>query len=127
MEAPPDAKSPETVLTESIDDYLFEQLQLLKIGIGAEGLTLLEGAATTLWRLRPVLFVAVIDDLAFHRAASFVKEVGYRCWRMDTPLFNPDNFNRREEDIFSGQSSIALVAIPEELDVDIDLSTCREA
>src|SRR5260221_281182 len=43
IEAVPDAKSPGTLLTESIDDYLFERLHLLKIGTAAEALTVLEG------------------------------------------------------------------------------------
>jgi Flp pilus assembly protein TadD len=122
-----DAQSPGIVPSAPLDDYSFDQLHLLKIGIDAEALTVLEGAATTLWRLRPVLFVTVADGLAFHRIAAFVKELGYRCWRMDTAVFSPENFNRRREDIFSGQSVLALIAIAEELEVDIDLGNCAEA
>jgi hypothetical protein len=43
---------------------------------------------------------------------------------MDTALFNPANFNRRETDIFSGRTALALLAIPEEIDVDITLDEC---
>jgi hypothetical protein len=41
-------------------------------------------------------------------------------------LFNPQNFNRRDADIFSGRSAIALLAIPEEIDVDVALHGCVE-
>jgi len=38
-----------------------------------------------------------------------------------TPLYNPQNFNRREGDIFDGRVARALLAIPEEIDVDVEL------
>jgi hypothetical protein len=45
---------------------------------------------------------------------------------METALFNAENFNRREADIFSGRTALALLAIPEEIDVDIALDDCVE-
>jgi hypothetical protein len=36
---------------------------------------------------------------------------------MDTPLFNPTNFNQRNVDIFAGKIVSMLMAIPEEIDV----------
>jgi hypothetical protein len=45
---------------------------------------------------------------------------------METPLFNPQNFNRRETDIFDGGSALALLAIPEETEVDVALGECIE-
>ena len=50
-----------------------------------------------------------IDDLVRRLQAC-----SYRCWRQETPLFNPDNFNRRANDIFSRHCSLALIAFPEE-------------
>jgi Flp pilus assembly protein TadD len=111
---------------ELLDDYLFEQLHLLKIGMEIDALKVLHGATETLWRLRPVLFVAVTEVQSINCIAGFIKAIGYRCWRMETPLFNPCNFNRRSDDIFSGRKAIALIAMPEEFEVDIDLNTCVE-
>ena len=45
---------------------------------------------------------------------------------METALFNPENFNRRDTDIFAGRTALALLAIPEEIDVDIALDDCVE-
>ena len=45
---------------------------------------------------------------------------------METALFNPENFNRRETDIFDGGTALALLAIPEEIDVDVALDECIE-
>jgi tetratricopeptide (TPR) repeat protein len=104
---------------ETIDELRLDRLHLLKINGGTDAFDVLGGAGDTIWRLRPRLFVAatdqgLLDDLALH-----VKAFGYRCWACEAPLFNPDNFNRREENVFSGQSSWALLAIPEETGVEI--------
>ena len=48
--------------------------------------------------------------------AEQVKGYGYRCWRIDTPLYDPANFNRRDDDLYAGQSALALAAVPEEMD-----------
>jgi hypothetical protein len=55
-----------------------------------------------------------------------VKEFSYRCWAMRTSYFNPDNFNRRSDDVFAGRTALTLVAIPEEVEVDITLEHCIE-
>jgi hypothetical protein len=55
-----------------------------------------------------------------------VKEYGYRCWRMATPLYSADNFNRREADIFAGRIAWSVLAIPEEIEVDLLLDPCVE-
>jgi hypothetical protein len=79
----------------------------------------LEGAAQTLWRLRPAVFVQVQDAASMSAPAARLREFGYRCWRMETAYFNPGNFNRRDNDIFSGRTAQALLALPEEGDGDV--------
>ena len=113
-------------LSETLDELQLERLDWLKISSGASALAVLDGAAETLWRLRPLLFVAVPDQLSMSALAARGREFGYRCWQMQTPLFNPKNFNRRETDIFAGQVAQALLAIPEEIDVDVALEGCIE-
>ena len=55
-----------------------------------------------------------------------MEQFGYQCWRMETPLFDPDNFNRRENDVFEGRSALALLALPEETEVANDLPGCTK-
>jgi hypothetical protein len=45
---------------------------------------------------------------------------------MDTRLFNPENFNRRSDDIFNSRTASALVAIPEEIEIGLPLDGCVE-
>jgi hypothetical protein len=105
-------------IADTIDDLQLESLHWLKLGEYVRASDLLEGAANTLWRLRPKLFVAAPDEGALGHLTRRARDFGYCCWRMDTPLFNPGNFNRREADIFSGRRSLALLAVPEEIEFD---------
>jgi FkbM family methyltransferase len=112
--------------TETLDELLLERLDLLKIRAAGVAADILEGASATLWRLRPVLFIAAEDSTAVTSLTDRVKAFGYRCWQMQTALFNPRNFNRRDTDIFGGETALALLAIPEEAGVGIDLDGCVE-
>jgi hypothetical protein len=119
-----EAASP--VVTETLDELQLERLDWLKINDGILALEVLDGAMDTLWRLRPLLFIAAADEPALTRLARRAQAFSHRCWRMETALFNPHNFNRRDTDIFSGRTALALLAIPEEIDVDIALDECVE-
>ena len=118
----PDARYP----TETLDELLLERLDLLKLRSEKVAAAILEGASVTLWRLRPVLFIAVEDPGAVTKLAAQVEAFGYRCWQMETALFNRHNFNRRDTDIFRGEAALALLAIPEEVRVTVALDGCVE-
>jgi len=112
--------------TETLDELQLERLDWLKINDGTLALEVLEGATNTLWRLRPRLFLAAADAALLGTLAERAKAFSYRCWRLETALFNAANFNRRDADIFAGRKALALLAIPEEIDVDIALDQCVE-
>jgi tetratricopeptide (TPR) repeat protein/precorrin-6B methylase 2 len=116
----------ETEMAESVDGLQLEQLILLMVGEDVDSLMVLEGAQETLWRLRPLLLAAAEDETKVQALAGRARAFGYRCWKMVVPLFNPDNFNRRDDDIFGGRAALALLAIPEELDVEVVLDHCTE-
>ncbi len=88
--------------TETLDELQLERLDWLKVDASGDALDVLAGASETLWRLRPLLFLAAQDEQTLRELAERAREFGYRCWRMETALFNPQNFNRRETDIFDG-------------------------
>jgi hypothetical protein len=80
----------------------------------------------TLWRLRPGLFLAIADDSAFAETADVVEAFGYRCWRHEASLFNPENFNRRDKDVFEGRTVLTMLATPEEVEINVNLTDCVE-
>lgn len=102
--------------TDSIDDLQLEALACIKIGDGVQFDEVLAGGDATLWRLRPIVFSPLVNDGL--SAAQLLRGYGYRAWRIETSLFSADNFNRWSEDIFAGRTASALIAIPEELDVE---------
>jgi Flp pilus assembly protein TadD len=110
---------------ESVDELRLERLDWLKVD-DTSGVAVLEGAADTLWRLRPGLFIAAADETMLDTLAELVKRFSYRCWRLETALFNPANFNRRDTDIFAGGKALALLALPEEIDTSVALDQCVE-
>jgi tetratricopeptide (TPR) repeat protein len=112
--------------SQAIDDLQLDRLALLKVNAGAESAEVLAGAAATLWRLRPVLFVAADGLEVLEADAARAREFGYRCWRMEAAWFNPGNFNRRDGDIFAGRNALTLIAIPEEMDGDMAQFGCVE-
>ena len=104
---------------ETIDGLRLESLHWLKINEAVDPLIVLEGATESLWRLRPNLFAAVSDDAELAAVALRLRDAGYQCWKVDTPYFDPANFNRCEDDIFDGLAAIALLAIPEESEMTV--------
>ncbi len=116
--APPDV--------ETVDELRLERLDWLKLDDGAAALVVLQGATDTLWRLRPLVFAAAADESTLSSLAEFAREHGYRCWRMETALYDPENFNRRDDDRFAGRTALALLAVPEEVEMDVALDECTE-
>jgi hypothetical protein len=108
-------------VTETLDELRLERLDWLKSNETVSALEVLAGAEETLWRLRPRLLLAASSEAEVNGIAERVKEYGYRCWRMATPLYSADNFNRREADIFAGRIAWSVLAIPEEIEVDLAL------
>lgn len=105
--------------TETLDDLWLERLDWLVVHAGAAAADVLDGAAASLWRLRPRVHVGADDAAALASWADRLRNFGYRCWRGEVPLHNPDNFNRRAGDIFAGRRAVALVATPEEGDANL--------
>jgi tetratricopeptide (TPR) repeat protein len=110
--------------TETIDELRLDALHWLKIGESSDTREVLEGAADSLWRLRPSVFVSVSHGNGTSNSASRLRDFGYQCWKMQVPYFDPGNFNRLDTDVFGGRNAIAFLAIPEEVDVDIVLDRC---
>ncbi len=113
--------------TETLDELQLERLDWLKVNAGEAVQAILVGGEATLWRLRPLLLLGAANEAELNALAEQVKGYGYRCWRVETPLYDPANFNRRDDDIFGGRTALALVAIPEEINSHVVPSSLREA
>jgi hypothetical protein len=107
---------------DTIDDLQLERLDWLKIADGKCALDVLEGAADTLWRLRPRLALDVSGAEDTAAVVQRARDFGYGCWRIETPLYNPANFNRRDRDLFENRKAAVVIALPEELGSEAGLA-----
>ena len=106
-------------MIENIYDIGLERLDLLKINGSVDAMAVIAGAKESLWRLRPILFVSEVREDAVSSLRARAQDVGYRCWKAETSLFNPGNFNRRDEDVFQGKKIMAVLAVPEEVESSV--------
>lgn len=102
---------------ESVDDLQLDALAWLLVNADADPIAVLDGASETMWRCRPLALLRVPSPEALHRASQVSRSFSYRCWGLETALFHPQNFNRWPHDIFDGRTTVALVAVPEEVEI----------
>jgi tetratricopeptide (TPR) repeat protein len=109
---------------DTIDSIELERLDWLKVNQWQDLDAVLTGADNTLWRSRPKLFVNVESD--FSAAASRIAAYGYTCWLHRSPVFRSQNFNKLERPMSQHYDQLAILAIPEEVLVDVDISPCEK-
>jgi hypothetical protein len=112
--------------TETIDELRLARLDWLKIDEHVDPIGIVDGAAATLWRLRPFILASVGGEIVLNDAAQRLRDFGYRSWRFETPLFNSHNFNRRVDNVFDDRTAKAILGLPEEVHFDAALDGCRE-
>ena len=111
---------------DSIDDLHLTRLDLLKLCKARDACGILDGTAETLWRLRPAIVVANLDETDEQSVSLKLRSFGYRTWRFAGPLFDGANFYLRREDVFAGRYSRVIVGWPEEAAPAFDASACTE-
>jgi len=98
----------------ALDGLELAACHVMKIDVEGFEAEVLRGAAKTIARCRPVLYVEN-DRLDQQEAlARQVAEMGYRLYWHLPPLFSPDNFNGHAEDIFGNVRSLNMLCIPAE-------------
>jgi hypothetical protein len=107
------ARSPAPLHT--LDDLALERLDLVKIR-APHAEAILRGSESTLWRLRPTLFVRAAGGPEQERLRALMSDAGYRVWRVESPLFRAANFHGWPDHLFGDARLVSLLAIPEESD-----------
>lgn len=101
----------------TIDSLNLQQLRLMKVDVEGMEADVLRGAAQTLQRCGPALFVENDRDERSAELISTIFGLGYRLWWHLTPLFRPDNFARRTEDVFDNAWSCNMIGFPRSVPV----------
>jgi FkbM family methyltransferase len=105
----------ERVPVMTLDDLNLPQCYLIKIDVEGMEQAVLEGAAATVARFRPILYV---ENDRREKAAALIRTIdalGYNMYWHLPPLFNPQNFAGNPENIFGRIVSINMLCCPKEL------------
>lgn len=104
----------------ALDDVLIdEQVSFLKIDVEGFELGVLRGAAETIARCRPFIYLENDRVDASPRLIAWLREAGYRMWWHLPPLFNPANFAGDPLNAWPGVVSINLLCSPSESTADV--------
>ena len=104
--------SGERVPVMAVDGLEMKACRLMKIDVEGMELDVLKGAAQTIARLRPRLYVE--NDRREKSAAliSHIVGLGYRCYWHLPPLFNRDNFRQHAANVFGDIVSVNMLCLP---------------
>jgi FkbM family methyltransferase len=110
-----------------LDTYRLPACSFIKID--AEGMEsqVLEGAAQTIDRLRPVLYVENDRRDRSPELIGLLEAMGYRLHWHSTPLFNPDNFAGETENVLGGIVSQNMLCLPREGSFATGLPAVKDA
>ena len=117
---PPARASTAMVPCVRVDDVVnVEHVGLLKVDVEGFERKVLEGAAATIQRCRPLLYVEN-DRVAQSRdLIEWIWAAGYNLWWHVPLLFNPKNYFGVAENLYAGIASFNMLAIPRETDSNI--------
>ena len=96
----------------ALDDYHLSRCDLIKIDVeGMEG-QVLAGAANTIARLRPIVY---LENDRRDRSAALIAQLtqlGYRLYWHLPPLFAADNYAANRTNVFNDIVSVNLLGLP---------------
>lgn len=102
------------VRVSPLDGLALAELGLLKIDVEGFEAQVLRGAAATIARCRPIIYVENDRAEQQQELISLVAGYGYRLYWHKPALFDPGNFNGVQENIFGPVVSLNMLCIPAE-------------
>lgn len=100
----------EEVDVTTIDSMKLSSCRLIKIDVEGMELNVLRGARETIKKLKPVLYVEIDRAEKTKEIISYVDKLGYDMYMNEVPLYNKNNFNGKEDDIFLGEKGAICVS-----------------
>lgn len=102
-----------------LDNLGLAACHLIKIDVEGYEAQVLRGAAATIARCRPILYVE--NDRAANQGEiiGLIEALGYSQYWHVAPLFRPGNFNGAAEDFTNGVASLNMLCVPAERDLTV--------
>jgi hypothetical protein len=99
-----------------LDDHAFTaRVQFMKIDVEGMEAAVLAGARALIKRDRPIVFFELLELERLHPIRALFQELGYELRWLLTDAYNPQNFCRNIENIWS-QGETGILAIPDQND-----------
>ena len=103
-----------------LDDVLgLPSCRLLKIDVEGMEREVIAGAAGTIAKHRPFMYVE--NDRVEKSTAliAAIEALGYRAWWSAPPMYNPANFAKDPENVFPNIVSINMICVPKEVPLEL--------
>ena len=98
----------------TIDSLDLSRCKLIKIDVDGHELQVLRGAAETIKRCKPVIYIENEIDAKREAMVAWLVDHGYRCFWHRPYMFNADNWRGDKRNIFGALISIMNVCVPDE-------------
>jgi FkbM family methyltransferase len=109
----------EQVTVISIDSLELERCDFIKVDVEGMEEDVLAGAAATIARCRPVLYVENDRPESSPALIRRLMSMDYALYWHMPPLFSPDNFYGKSTNIFPHTVSANVIGLPREADVGV--------
>lgn len=104
----------EAVFVKRLDSYAnFDVLHFAKIDVEGMEYDVLQGAAETIMRCKPVLYVENDKRDKSPALINLIEKLGYKMWWHIPPLFNPMNYAQLKQNVFPNIVSCNMLCLPE--------------
>lgn len=111
----------EPVPLTTLDRLDLPSCALLKIDVEGMDYEVLLGAAETIARTRPAVYMEAKKGPNTQSAIVWLQERGYDLYWHFARFFSADNYRGRAENVFGGRGDINMVCVPEERRVALTL------
>jgi len=105
----------ERVPLVTIDSLDLPDCQFIKIDVEGMETEALRGAAATIARFRPILYVENDRQARSVELIGLIQQYDYRLYWHLPPLFSADNFRADTDDIFGDTVSVNMICVPAEI------------
>lgn len=110
------------VRIRTIDSLELATCGLIKIDVEGFEPRVLRGAAETIRRCRPSLYVENDRAAQQQEVIDLIAAQDYRLYWHMPRLFSPDNFRGETRNIYGGVVSVNMIGLPREREVTVDLA-----